>query len=60
MYWTRQVVDDPLPISRRGMPFGLGDGLAANYDRRIGVILALNYLGRVVTSWHFTNKMRFW
>ena len=25
-----------------------------------GVILALNCLGRVVTSWHFTNKPGFW
>jgi hypothetical protein len=42
------------------MPFGLGDGLASNHNWRIGVILALNYLGRVVTSWDFTNKMGFW
>jgi hypothetical protein len=37
------------------MPFGLGDGRASNHTGK----LALNYLGRVVTSWDFTNKQGF-
>jgi hypothetical protein len=42
------------------MSFGLGDGLALNHKWEIGVILALNCLGWVTTSWYHTNKMTFW
>jgi hypothetical protein len=39
---------------------GLGDGVASNHNPEIGVNLALNYSGRVVTSWDFTNETGFW